>query len=329
VLALVATTTPVPLTTAGYADALEAMAAALDRGDWDAAREQARSLRGTRVEANEGVFEADPTVLAAVETATDAPSALRARHRIGRVVQSLGRRDTAVAVDGATLARLARQEAARRPIPGGEVDGRVAVHPPSVPEQIREWLASAWDWVARQMERLWDWLTRRPRRRAPEADGSTATVVTVLVAVIVAALALFAVRSLRRRDPALDGGEPHDAAAAARDENPLSREADEWERYAAELAAAGRRREAVRAWYHAVLVALFRTGRLHHQKGRTNWEYVAQLDPGRAWQPGFVDLTQTFDREWYGRAASSVEALRECAARAREILRVLRAEARS
>ena len=62
--------------------------------------------------------------------------------------------------------------------------------------------------------------------------------------------------------------------ASQRDADPLSREQDEWEKYAAELAAAGRLREAIRAWYHAVLVGLFRAGLLHHHKGRTNWEYV-------------------------------------------------------
>jgi hypothetical protein len=34
----------------------------------------------------------------------------------------------------------------------------------------------------------------------------------------------------------------------------------------------------------------------------------------------FVSLTEVFDREWYGRDASAPEALRECVARAREVL---------
>ena len=40
-----------------------------------------------------------------------------------------------------------------------------------------------------------------------------------------------------------------------------------------------------------------------------------------------MSLTEVFDREWYGRDASAPEALRECAARAKEVLRSMRGEA--
>jgi hypothetical protein len=112
--------------------------------------------------------------------------------------------------------------------------------------------------------------------------------------------------------------------SSRRDENPLSREASGWEEHARELAAERRFREAIRAWYHAVLVALFQAGLLHHQKGRTNWEYVARLDPRLGWRPGFVALTRLFDREWYGRRACDAAALAECAREARGVLVAVR-----
>jgi hypothetical protein len=76
-----------------------------------------------------------------------------------------------------------------------------------------------------------------------------------------------------------------------------------------------------------VLVGLFQRGLLHYQKGRTNWEYAARLGPEHAWRPAFTDLTRRFDREWYGRAASDAEAVRECAQEARAILGALRGPA--
>jgi hypothetical protein len=151
-------------------------------------------------------------------------------------------------------------------------------------------------------------------------------VVALLVGVIVAVLAAFTIQSLRRRGAPEERGEAGEVSSRA-DENPLSREAGEWERYAAELAAAGRLREAIRAWYHAVLVTLFRAGRLHHQQGRTNWEYVSQVGPEARWRPAFIELTQAFDREWYGRSQSAAEALRSYSGTARELLRAVRGEA--
>lgn len=104
------------------------------------------------------------------------------------------------------------------------------------------------------------------------------------------------------------------------DDNPLSREGDEWQRYADQLAAAGRLREAIRAWYHAVLVHLYRNGLLHYRQGRTNWEYIAALPPRLAWRTRFIDLTRRFEHEWYGHGASGEDALEACRRAAHEIL---------
>ena len=165
-----------------------------------------------------------------------------------------------------------------------------------------------------------------PRRsRSAAGDlGTTATVVTVVVALAVVGGAILAYRALRRRRGGVEPVESTALARSARDEDPLSREAGEWERFAQELAAAGRTREAIRAWYHAVLVTLFRAGTLHYEKGRTNWEYVSRLGPELAWRPSFIDMTRWFDQQWYGRDRASPDALRESAHAARGILRALR-----
>lgn len=315
------------LTLDEYRAALESMAGALEGGDWEGARSLAGALRGARIDGEGTAFEADPSLVAAVETANDAARAARARLRVRQVLASLG--DTAfprAEADAGRLARLAREEAARRPREGGSIDASLEARPLTLPERLRQWLDRAAGWLLDLLQRLWDWLRRAGAHPERGKGGAPAGIVTALVAAIALVLAVAAVRSMRRRDAAEARGEAGEAAPQ-RDEDPLSREAAEWERYAGELGAAGRRREAIRAWYHAVLVALFRAGRLHHQRGRTNWEYVAQAPAEAAWRAAFVSLTEVFDREWYGREASAPETLRECAARAREVLRPLRGEA--
>jgi hypothetical protein len=321
------TVPPAALTLDEYRVALDGVATALERGDLEGARALAGALRGATIATGTGEFEADPSLLAAVSAARDASAAARARLRVERVLASLGDADFAgTEADAARLARLAREEAARRPREGGEIDASLPVRPPTLPRQLRQWIDRAARWLVDIVGRLWDWLTRGRRPGREKAEGATPVIVTGLVAAIAVILAFAAFRSMRRRDAAEAHGEAGEGLPE-RDEDPLSREAAEWERYAGELAQAGRRREAIRAWYHAVLVALFRAGRLHHQKGRTNWEYVGQVPPEAGWRPTFVGLTEAFDREWYGREASAPEALHECAARARDVLRSVRGEA--
>jgi hypothetical protein len=153
--------------------------------------------------------------------------------------------------------------------------------------------------------------------------------VTVIVVLIVIVLGILAFEVVRRSRAAAPETElvTSDAISSRRDEDPLSRGANEWERYAAQLAAAGRTREAIRAWFHAVLVTLYAAGILHFKKGRTNWEYIAGLSPELPWRGEFVTMTRRFESEWYGRAQSSIEALDDAAERAHRILDAVRRRA--
>jgi hypothetical protein len=180
-------------------------------------------------------------------------------------------------------------------------------------------------------EKIWDWLLDllfSGRSSGGSGVGLNLVVVTVLVVVLALILGWVGWRVLRKRRrgaaPAVAGPAPLPPSA---DDDPLSREANEWERYARELAAAGRAREAIRAWYHAVLVALYRAGTLHYRKGRTNWEYVSAVPPGTGWRSGFVEMTRHFEREWYGRDRSTPEALRESEEMALTLLSAVRERA--
>jgi hypothetical protein len=116
------------LTLDEYRGALESVAARLESGDWEGARSLAGALRGGRVAAGETAFEVDPTLLAAVDAADDAAHASRARQQVLHVLASLdGAGFAGPEPDAARLARLAREEAARRPREGGSIDPSLEV----------------------------------------------------------------------------------------------------------------------------------------------------------------------------------------------------------
>jgi hypothetical protein len=316
---------PGPLSLPGYVAALDELRADLEMGRRDEARGAARALRARQIAWENETLWPDPSVLEAVaQVDTPADARLQAA-RVRRLVEALGGESdrSMVTPQPDVLSRLVPEPEIER---GGEAP-RLRVKPLTFPERVGAALLAVSDWIADALRKLRRWLRRLwPSRPGPGSGeaGATATVAVVFAVVVAVLLAILALRSLRR-----GGRAPIDAVSAralssSRDEDPLSREVAEWESYAHELAGRRRWREAIRAWYHAVLVALFRSGRLHHQRGRTNWEYVSRLAPDLPWRAGFVRLTRRFDREWYGRRTSDGAALSECAREARDLLRAVR-----
>ncbi len=312
-----------PISVEDYATRLETLQQLVEAQQLAEAQAAARALRARSVTWGDETLAPDASALDAL---VDAPSAVEAAHaarRIGRLASALrqGPEEAASAdVRRDVLARIAPADPLER---GGEV-ASLRVKPLTLPEQVEAALLGVADAIAGALRAIRDWLERlRPARTGRQpALGSTAVAAIAFALVVVVLLAVLVVR--RRRLPvAGPTGEPARPLVSRRDEDPLSREASEWERHAAELAAARRWREAIRAWYHAVLVALFRAGRLHHQRGRTNWEYVSRLEPGLAFRPAFMELTSLFDREWYGRRTSDAEALALCARTARGLLKAV------
>jgi hypothetical protein len=307
-----------------YVGGLEAVRDRLREGRLEEARVAARDLRSRAFAWGDETLAADASALDAAAAASSAAEAARAAARLSSLVDALR-------AAGGGEAGEPRPEILRRVAPadhlvrGGAV-GTLRVTPRSLPEQVVAALLSVYDRVASALGRLLDWLDSLRPQGTPKiaARGDAASVAIVFAVAGVLVLAFLAWRARGSRSPLAAAESSATATASRRDEDPLSRGAPEWERHAAELAAARRWREAIRAWYHAALVSLFRAGLLHYQKGRTNWEYVARLDPGLGWRPSFIALTSLFDREWYGRRASDAEALAECARGARAVLEAVR-----
>jgi hypothetical protein len=314
------------MTLAGYRNALKKIQALAESGDLEELHESARSLRGARIR-HEGVeLQPDPTVLGPLAEAKNPAAARIAAVRLRALLAELETLPAPPGVekpDAALLERLRAQEAEGEISRDGTVEGPGLHVPRSFLEVLRDFAKE----VLKLIGRFFEWLLRLLFSGSASATpgGGVRWMVVALVALVLAVLGAFAVLALRRSKglrPVQSSSEA--PAQSAKDEDPFSRSALEWERFAAELMGAGRFREAIRAWYHAVLVSLFRIGALHYRKDRTNWEYAYALPSGLPWRAGFVEATRTFEQEWYGRRSTPVETAENYQRRAQSILAELR-----
>ncbi len=329
ILALLLTATP--LTVEQYVGALERIDALLATNQLAAAQAEARALTGRDVAWSEGTFRTDGALLSSIVAAQRAEGPHRARllFAIDELRRAAGM-ETGRA-DPGLLARIAAEQHVPELPAGGDIPTTVDSDAPLI-QRIAETLADIVAWLDKKLGQFVDWLLDLlPRRRQGEAgmSGSTTWIVLIMVAIIVAIILLLAVTVLRSSRAAVpEAAQTSVPLGSRRDEDPLSRGAAEWERHAAALANAERFREAIRAWYHAVLVTCYAAGILHFRKGRTNWEYISSLAPALAWRADLIALTRRFEREWYGADESTGEAYDECRELAQRITAAIRHELR-
>ncbi|HKS22537.1 MAG TPA: hypothetical protein VJZ76_07055 [Thermoanaerobaculia bacterium] len=325
-IAFLVTTSASAMTMADYVAALESIRAL----DAPAARTQAQLLLGAGVESPAGRFTADGALLH--EVMAD-PKKAQA-HLDATIAALRARMPSASAPTDPRLLEKLRAEESVAPIkPGGEIKTMPADEKSF--EDAGNSLDKALKWVEKKLDKASDWFDRWwPKQKEKEDETkvrgtSPRWLVTIIVIAILIVLGILAFEVVRRSRAAVPETDvvTSDPIESRRDEDPLSRGANEWERYAEKLAAAGRTREAIRAWFHAVLVTLYAAGILHFKKGRTNWEYISMLPPDVAWRGEFITMTRRFETEWYGHTESTTEALDDAAEGARRILDVVRRKA--
>ena len=325
---LLLATTVSALPVADYVAALERMDALLASNQLQGAKDEAQTLMGVEVTWARGKFVADPSLLQAIQNATTAEGPHRAR-LLSTIVEL--RRATGMESargDRKLLEQIAAEQQAPELPKGGAIPTTIDAEIPML-ERIARAISDALEWLGEKLGRVLEWLLGfLPRRMKPDSGNPVSRwIVFAIVGAIVLIVVLLAINVLRRsRAPARDAVEASAPLGSRADEDPLSRGASEWERYAAQLAAAGKFREAIRAWYHAVLVTCYAGCILHFRKGRTNWEYLASLAPALEWRPAMIELTRSFEREWYGSLHSTPDALDECSNRAQQILGTLRGD---
>jgi hypothetical protein len=294
--------------------------------DLNTARAEATTLAGDDVVSANGRFHTDSTLIAEVNKAK--PRDLGVETRIDATIAALrtAAPSKAVGVDQPLLLRLQREQTVPELRRGGDIRG-VQPNTPLL-QRVAKAITVAAKWIVGKIEKFIDWLSRfwpkdDPKKKtASSAMRWTVGTLVGLIVLILAILAFEVIRRSRKRSATIV--EESTPLTSTSDDDPLSRGANEWERYAAQLAAAGRLREAIRAWYHAVLVTLYGANILHYRKGRTNWEYVAAVGPEHVWRPRFIELTQNFEHEWYGSDDSGSDALDACSAAAGYVLNAVR-----
>lgn len=318
---------PQAISLPAYHDRLETVRDAMARGDVAEASRNAEWLLDRKVSHDGIEFAPDPTVLRALADASDPDALTSAKDRLSALLAALEGMEPAApdapAADRGLLEKLRREEAPLMIREGGALGDL-----PEPPKSFKEWLVGILEWIGDRIADFLTWLRKllsSDRGGGGDLSGLRALVWILIVAGIVV-LGAIAFVALRRR------GDSRRALAAAstapaqsaRDQDPLSRSASGWEQHAAELMKAGRFREAIRAWYHALLVTLFRAGLLHYRKDRTNWEYAYSLSPEVAWRPRFMDATRSFEREWYGRRATTADTASEFQGDAHSLLQAVR-----
>ena len=305
-----------------YIARLERIHTSIATNQLAAAEAEAAEMSGSEILSPRGNFHADDSLLAFVAEARKADrDVLR---RLELTIAEL--RNTTNAADARPDPKLLQQVAAEQEVPELARGGELTAPPiPKVPlmERIFQSIGDSLRWIAKKIRQFLRWfadLFPDTRQKSGATSGMRWIVIAIVTLIVIAILILAfeVIRRARRPDPnTLTSSAP---LRSSRDDDPLSRGATEWERYAAQLAADGRFREAIRAWYHAVLVTCYGAGVLHFRKGRTNWEYIASLPPSTPWRAAFIRLTQRFEQEWYGSLQSNEDALEECSSHAQQIL---------
>jgi hypothetical protein len=318
---------PPAVTLPDYIAALERIHALLEANQLADAQREATALMDREVLWSRGRFAADTSLLGAIAATTRADRALLDRIEL-TLAELRATGEAMPAPDQKRLQQVAADQETPELAPGGDLKSPILQDSPLF-ERIARSIADAFRWLGEKFMQFIDWLLDFLPRSDPRDSGTSGmrwiviSVVIAIVLVIVFLAVEVARRSRRAGGDVLTSKAP---ARSARDDDPLSRGATEWERYAEQLAADGRFREAIRAWYHAVLVTCYAAGVLHFRKGRTNWEYIASLPPSLSWRAELIGLTRRFEVEWYGHDDSTAEALEECSEQARSILESLHQE---
>jgi hypothetical protein len=299
------------------ADELERIDGLLASGQIASAQERMGVLADGAIVWHGAELRLEPALVNAVRNGHVALSRARLRAYIAALRGDAGTTET----DKQRL-RLIRLEQAERSAAAAS-DSATDVSEPaawsqSLGERMIGWLKWTWD----KLVALWDWLEDLlfGTRESGKSGGSGLTTYVVIgVVVMLGVVVLLALKSRRHAvQPIAAPGAPTDR----RDADPRTRASDQWRDYAIELAKRGRAREAVRAWYHAVLVAAWNGGLIHHRTGRTNWEYAHALSADIGWRGEFLELTRRFDVAWYGNRESSI-AVDDFAAKADRLLDAL------
>lgn len=294
--------------------------------DGPSARALVNSLYGQDIETSAGKFRIDPGLVQLVRIA-DHPhdwNDVVARTQTFRqmIVRSISA-DPSVdfSPDPALLEKIKARHAVTKIQTGGAWDLSLPIS-----DRLLAWiflLGTLLMWIKDGIWAFIEWVkslfTQFPTSEIEKADFSNWVYLYLGVLAITLGILVWIVFRQRKtvsaiRPRVMPGG------SADEDIDASSRSASEWETRAETLLQEGRHREAVRAWYHAVLSMLIEQGQLDYHLGATNWEHAYALPSTLKYRPEFLDLTQAFEEHWYGFTVRSPEQVDRFSRHARYIL---------
>jgi hypothetical protein len=294
------------LTPTTYGLQVDSILLDLDAGDYDIAQQKIEQLHQRQVAWPGGHYPTDGTLLDLVKKKKY--GILRERIRAIRNYLTHWEPDTELtskqAVEQASLEKIRlREAAAGAKLQRGGSTGENPLALEHLPISISERLEAAFTWIGETLVEFLRWVRDLFfKKNSTDGENDTSTLVAfvwIMIGIIVVVGVLLAITAWRNKMPATVVP-TLTKQPTIKDADPRSRAADDWIAYATELFRAGRHREAIRAWYHAMLMSCWSYGILHHRVGRTNWEYAMSLSSTIAWRGRFQDLTHRFDLAWYG-----------------------------
>jgi hypothetical protein len=174
---------------------------------------------------------------------------------------------------------------------------------------LRKWARAASDWL----DKWWRKLVRHPQTHSSSGSSGYGWIESLqillygLVALVLAALAVFLYRIWRGRQPlAFVASEPIQPVPDINDENVGADQlpGDRWTKLARELLARGELRLALRAFYFASLAHLASRHLISLARFKSNRDYERELHRRGHSFPGllvvFGDNLGAFERVWYG-----------------------------
>lgn len=189
------------------------------------------------------------------------------------------------------------------------------VHHPDVDAPNRSPVMPSW--LERTLDAIYDWWRNlgKDSEREPRNPGSGVTydsgvstglfsVIGLVILGIALSFLIFAI-IMYLRDKSRGTSRKEDAprvgiAKALEDGNALAYDKTEWQRQAELYLAGGDIRLAFRSLFLGLLSGLHEQRRIVFARNRTNWHYVRHFRGGADERRDFAEMTDLFDRVWYG-----------------------------
>ncbi len=188
----------------------------------------------------------------------------------------------------------------------------------NVPHQtLSDWLARQWEYLRKFFAWLFNW--NAPRFRGPNLGGLDLPAILKAIAWFIGTIALLFIFVMLiktfgklNRDGPLPNVLSREQIQRAMDSgDALALGTVQWMAEAQRLADEQNFRAVYRALYLALLSGLHLAGKIEHNRNRTNWTYVQHFRGPDQERSTFSELTELFDRVWYGRKAAESRNLDE------------------